>query len=377
MPTYLCHGFRWHRPSIRYFVVIQNVDDVASEWIIARQSPVALLNQFYELFDFLPPCPRPARNLSPSPHRIRNGFPAINGHTYSRTHSCGGQGSKEEVSRFGYNEDGNDSRQSKLSLSGRSKASEQLPTTKQRDKLTLSPASEPPDPNDDIPFNDWSIVKFLEEFDPSDLTTVSGQWAYVADYVVRIDTSISVAEEISRYETRMKMEPYKPMSGMSEEICHKVNTYGNKKAGWFEKLRDQLQRKESIRWYVVVCGDEERIGAELTVNQEAKDGTVKANDSESQPSQGFIEDGFEFRFPELLVPHRAIEQGPRRRRVEKSMTKQSQAPLPDNEQPAISPPASLQVTRKMSIDHAIKHTGSRFSGGLRRLFLRRKADGLT
>ncbi|KAI1647879.1 uncharacterized protein F4817DRAFT_95004 [Daldinia loculata] len=377
MPTYLCHGFRWHRPSIRYFVVIQNVDDVASEWIIARQSPVALLNQFYELFDFLPPCPRLAQNLSPSPHHIRNDFPAINGHAYSRTRPCSGQGYKEEVAQFENNKNRNGSRRSKLS--SRSKASEQLPTTRQRDKLTIFPASELPDPNDDdIPFNDWSIVKFLEEFDPSDLTTVSGQWAYVADYVVRIDTSISVAEEISRYETRMKTEPYKPMSGMSEETCHKVNTYGNKKAGWFEKLRDQLQRKESIRWYVVVCGDEERIGIELTENQEAKDERVKANGSESQSSQGFIEDGFEFRFPELLVPRRGTEQGPRRRRVEKSMTKQSQTHLPNNEQLATPlPPTSLQATRKMSIDHTIKHTGSRFGSGLRKLFPRRKADGLT
>ncbi|KAI0111495.1 hypothetical protein F4814DRAFT_356823 [Daldinia grandis] len=376
MPTYLCHGFRWHRPSIRYFVVIQNVDDVASEWIIARQSPAALLNQFYELFDFLPPCPHLARNLSSSPRHIRNDFPAINGHVCSRTHSCGSQGYKEEVARFEYSENGNGSRQSRLS--SRSKALEQLSATKQQDKLTPFPASEPPGPSDDIPFNDWSIVKFLEEFDPSDLTAVSGKWAYVADYVVRIDTSVSVAEEISRYETRMKTEPYKPMSGMSEETFHKINTYGNKKAGWFEKLRDQLQRKESIRWYIVVCGDEERIGIELTENQEAKDGRAKANDSESQSSQGSIEDGFEFRFPELLVPRRVTEQGPRRRRVEKSIAKQNQTPLPDTEQPAIPPPpASLQVTRKMSIDHAIKLTGSRLSGGLRRLFLRRKADGLT
>ncbi|OTA94332.1 hypothetical protein M434DRAFT_53703, partial [Hypoxylon sp. CO27-5] len=188
MPTYLCHGFRWHRRSIRYFVVVQNVEEAASEWIVGRQSPVALLDQFYELFDFLPPW------------------------QLSETH----------------------------------------------DDIPEVPSPEPPELDESVPFNDWSVVKFLEEFDPTDLSVVSGPWAYVADYVVRIDTSVSVAEEISRYEARMKTESYKPMSGPSDEEGRKINTFGNKKAGWLEQLRDQLQRTESIRWYVVVCGDEER-----------------------------------------------------------------------------------------------------------------------
>ncbi|KAK6957537.1 hypothetical protein Daesc_000324 [Daldinia eschscholtzii] len=376
MPTYLCHGFRWHRVSIRYFVVIQNVDDAASEWIIARQTPLALLNQFYELFDFLPPCRRPVRSLSPSPLHARNELPTINGHVHPRTSSCSSQAQKTDgVARFENSENGNSSRPKKLSH--RSKASGQLQTPKRRDKLSLFPPSEPPDNSDEISFNDWSIVKFLEEFDPSDLTTVSGQWAYVADYVVRIDTSVSVAEEISRYEAQMKTELYKPMSGMSEETGHKVNTFGNKKAGWFEKLRDQLQRKESIRWYIVVCGDEERTGVGSAESQKAKGGLIKANDNEGQSSRGFVEDGFEFRFPELLLPRRFTEQGLRRRRAE-MMAKQSQTSSLDNEQPIIPPPpAPLQVAHKMAMGHDSKHTTSMFSGRLRRLFLRRKPDGPT
>ncbi|KAI8964441.1 hypothetical protein F5Y11DRAFT_96499 [Daldinia sp. FL1419] len=370
MPTYLCHGFRWHRRSIRYFVVIQNVDDVASEWIIARQSPVALLNQFYELFDFLPPCSHPARRPSPSSHLIRNDFPAINGYSHSRTRSCSSQGYKKEVVRFengGNEEIGSNSPSNELS--SRSKALGQPPATKRRDKLTLFPPTEPPDPNDDLPFNDWSIVKFLEEFDPSDLTTVSGQWAYVADYVVRIDTSVSIAEEICRYEAQMKTEPYKPMSGTSEEASNRVHTFGNKKAGWFEKLRDQLQRKESIRWYVVVCGDEERAGVESAESQEAKSRRIKASDSESQSSREHIDDGFEFRFPELLVPRRVTEQSPRPRRIEKRMARESQTSLPNNEQPIASPPATLEAAHKTPTDHSIKPISVWFRDRLRRLFL--------
>jgi hypothetical protein len=34
--------------------------------------------------------------------------------------------------------------------------------------------------------------------------------------------------------------------------------------GWFEKLRDQLAKTESIGWYVVVCGDEERTAPDLS-----------------------------------------------------------------------------------------------------------------
>ncbi|TPX07312.1 uncharacterized protein E0L32_010734, partial [Thyridium curvatum] len=59
MPTYLCHGFRWQRRSIRVYVVVQNLDDAAPEWIIRRGTSRALLSSFYSLFDFLPRCAAP------------------------------------------------------------------------------------------------------------------------------------------------------------------------------------------------------------------------------------------------------------------------------------------------------------------------------
>lgn len=263
----------------------------------------------------------------------------------------------------------------------------QLAKSKGRDnKNVIPPSSDPPEPDDSIPFNNWSVVKFLEEFDPTDLTVVSGEWAYVADYVVRIDTSVSVADEISRYEARMKTDPNKAMNGPSDEVSRRVNTLGNKNAGWFEQLRDKLQRTENIRWYVVVCGDEERITPELGDEEyDGQDGGSRAagqgrRSSRPYSIRGIVENGFEFRLPEFLSPSRASEQALRRRRAERRMARQGSAsnPLPDNGQPAIPPPpAPIQVAHKMPSDNAVKPKASKSSGGLRRLFLRRRADGPT
>ncbi|KAI0097413.1 hypothetical protein F4776DRAFT_535182 [Hypoxylon sp. NC0597] len=372
MPTYLCHGFRWHRRSIRYFVVIQNVEDAASEWIVGRQSPVALLDQFYELFDFLPPCTRPTHNLSPSPNCNQSQNSTSNGHAHSRIHSYGDKEHKDKNNRF---ENGENRTRRRLSKSpSRSRSLGQLSET--HDDIPQVPSPEPPELDESVPFNDWSVVKFLEEFDPSDLTVVSGPWAYVADYVVRVDTSVSVAEEISRYEARMKTESYKPMSGSSDEEGRKINTLGNKKAGWLEQLRDQLQRTESIRWYVVVCGDEERSARELEERIRARKEGNKAKSSTT--IRGIVEDGFEFRLPEFLVSPRPKEQRPRRRRIERNTAEQNSTPVAENDQPIIPPPpAPIQVAQKMSTENTMRPKSSKSNGGLRRLFLRRKPDGPT
>ncbi|KAI1396815.1 hypothetical protein F4819DRAFT_499965 [Hypoxylon fuscum] len=384
MPTYLCHGFRWHRRSIRYFVVIQNVDDAAPEWIVARQSSIALLDQFYELFDFLPPCTHPARNLSPSPHRAQGRFSTTsNGHTHARIRSYGDQENKEKQGRLANGHNGNGSGYQGKSPH-RSRSFGQLATSKRRDDRNALPSPEFSEPDESTPFNKWSVVKFLEEFDPSDLTTVSGPWAYVADYVVRIDTSVSVAEEISRYEARVKTDPSKPMSGPSDEAGRRVNTFGNKNAGWFEKLRDQLQRSETIHWYVVVCGDEERTDpgfeeGEDDIEEGGENRMKGQNHRTSRQSpysiRGIVENGFEFRLPEFLASSpRTSEQGPRRK-IERKRDKQSPPPLPENDQPVIPPlPAPIQVSHKMP---TVKPKSSKSSGGLRRLFLRRKPDAPT
>jgi hypothetical protein len=118
---------------------------------------------------------------------------------------------------------------------------------------------------DELKVQDWSVVKLLEEYDPLRLDEASRPYAYVADYAVRIDLSASIFDEIARYEERVRADRDPPITGRSDE-----GTPGQSKkkdgkkpqqgsgAGWFEKLRDQLQRGEQIRWYVVVNGDEVR-----------------------------------------------------------------------------------------------------------------------
>lgn len=128
--------------------------------------------------------------------------------------------------------------------------------------------------------NEWSAVQLLEEYDSSKISNVSQDYAYVADYVVRVDLSMSVMDEMARYEKRQRAGDG-AMSGPADEsfgrATHNHKTSGgsdsSSKAGWFEKLRDQLQRGEDIKWYIVVCEDEEREGKNLQETVSSKSTT--------------------------------------------------------------------------------------------------------
>jgi hypothetical protein len=122
---------------------------------------------------------------------------------------------------------------------------------------------------DELRVQDWSVVKLLEEYDPTKLDEVSRPYAYVADHVVKIDLSVSIFDEIARYEEQARADRDPPITGPSDEgvpPSREAKKKASKKqqeqqgagTGWFEKLRDQLQRGEEIRWYVVVNGDEVR-----------------------------------------------------------------------------------------------------------------------
>ncbi|KOS21362.1 hypothetical protein ESCO_005157 [Escovopsis weberi] len=54
MPTYLCHGFRWERALIRIFVIVEDIDEAAPDWVISRGSSRALLERIAAKFDFVP-----------------------------------------------------------------------------------------------------------------------------------------------------------------------------------------------------------------------------------------------------------------------------------------------------------------------------------
>ena len=34
MPTYLCHGFRWKRDSIRFLILMNDIDDATPDWVV-------------------------------------------------------------------------------------------------------------------------------------------------------------------------------------------------------------------------------------------------------------------------------------------------------------------------------------------------------
>lgn len=79
----------------------------------------------------------------------------------------------------------------------------------------------------------WSPVKLLEEYDPTDTKSHARDYAYVADYAVRIDLGANIADEMSRYDLQIKRQG----------------------GEWLSKLRDTLHKEAVIGWHVVVCGD--------------------------------------------------------------------------------------------------------------------------
>lgn len=230
MPTYLCHGFRWTRRLIRIFVILEDLEDAASDWIVGRDTSAAILECMGTKFDYLP------QRLAHQPD--------------------------EELSE-----------QSKQQSEPQE---EQLPPEQaektflhQDDDLTVPP-SRVPDSEDSVLVNETSVVKLLEEHDPEETHISARPFAYVADHVIRIDLSADVSEEIAKYDALVK-----------------ERNEGN----WFERLRDELQAGASIGWYVVVNGDEERAVPEYDdEDDDESDATEqgKGGDeggSESQPEQ--------------------------------------------------------------------------------------------
>ncbi|KAH6895292.1 AorFlbE-like protein [Thelonectria olida] len=188
MPTYLCHGFRWHRRDIRIFVILHDLEDAAPNWVIGPASSLAILSQFHALYDFLPDPPPPAPPPPVAPP-------------------------KRPLSPLAFDP--------------------KMPLMHRDDDHSM-PLSRVADDEDHVRMHSsWSPVMLLEEFDPDDLMVASRPYAYVADYVTRIDLSADVVEEMAKYRMRGKGE-------------------------WFQQLRDEVQKGEDIRWYVVVCGDDVR-----------------------------------------------------------------------------------------------------------------------
>ncbi|KAI1815798.1 hypothetical protein GGS20DRAFT_305090 [Poronia punctata] len=399
MPTYLCHGFRWHRRGIRGYIARYDIDDGAPEWVIAPRSEAALVDHFYSSFDFLPPMHPPVSQNSSSSTYKHNQSHSNDSSYVSRTSSAEYQDDPKHLN-------GNSARTRSESISQQSNTPQTRPRTSSRDDTphatptpapqVLSPSSIVSKSSGRFDNRSASLIKLLEEFDPRDESVASGPWAYVADYVVRVNTSVSIADEMFRYEARMKGDPHRAMRGSSDEYGRKVMGAGNKKAGWLEKLRDQLQRGESIRWYVVVCGDEERYnptgydetGELLEEDEEACEEeecevneSVKSRDRawlrQSQSTQfteettatgaSVVEGGFEYRIPELAgFGARTPTTVPLRKRDKIPTPKSPQT----NEKTVASPsPPETPLSPNTPRSEATRSTL-----GLRKLFSRHKSE---
>jgi len=269
MPTFLVHGFRWQRQNIRIHIILHDLEDAAPEWVVAPATSVTLLNSFYSLYDFLPPSnPPPASYALPAPTekiitKSEDGKLKALTKKKGSIASLGSLGRKSRPAKLeakGMNRNGNGHHVTTSSESGTSRTTSASRDSKGENKPT---------------FNDWSVVKFVEQYDPNDLSSTSQPYAYVGDYMVEVKLGASVNEEIAKYEARQRAEelplnsPGLPTGVMSaREIRRK-----SRRLGWFEKLRDGLQKGADIGWFVVVCGDEERAAPSMDVGRTSEEET--------------------------------------------------------------------------------------------------------
>ncbi|KAL7921642.1 hypothetical protein ACQKWADRAFT_117739 [Trichoderma austrokoningii] len=233
MPTYLCHGFRWTRRLIRIFVILEDLEDAAPDWIVGRDSSAAILECMSTKFDYLPqrlPQQPPVEEQSEQSKQPSEPPPEE-------------QPPPEQAEEKPLHQD---------------------------DDLTVPP-SRVPDSEDSVLVNQTSAVKLLEEHDPEETSISARPFAYVADHVIRIDLSADIAEEMAKYDALVK-----------------ERNEGN----WFEKLRDELQAGAAIGWYVVVNGDEERAVPEYDDDEDGDESDATEHgkggdegDTESQPGQ--------------------------------------------------------------------------------------------
>ncbi|KAJ3473408.1 hypothetical protein NLG97_g10321 [Lecanicillium saksenae] len=152
MPTYLCHGFRWHRRDLRIFVILNDLEDAAPDWIVGETTATLILDQFTKNFDFLPKISDEEAEAASDPK-----------HTARSTNLA-----------------------------------------KHHDDDFAHPPSHVPIAHDPVLQYTWSPVKLLEEYDPDETVSPARPYAYVADHVVRVDLGIDVLAEMAAYEKASK-----------------------------------------------------------------------------------------------------------------------------------------------------------------------------
>ncbi|KAK3294914.1 uncharacterized protein B0H64DRAFT_197949 [Chaetomium fimeti] len=300
MPTYLCHGFRWQRRSVRVYVILHNLDDASPEWIIPAKSSQCILKSFYEVFEFLPYCsPKRGRYTPTRELDSGDGDDEDDG----RVPSASSASTKARSQSRGRGRSQSQSTQQSRSQS-RANYQQPLPplptTTDESSSASISA-------EDDFSAQSWSAIKLLEEYDPNDLTAVSRPYAYVADYAVRIDLSCSIIDEIAKYEQKQLQSAHPAVSIPSGDTPPQSQ-------GWFEGLRDELQHGEEIRWYVVVNNDEVRDWAD--------------EGSESTSSSGPPERGYQHQPDQTYQPSHQQQQQQQQPSQHQSQYQSQQQPPP-------------------------------------------------
>ncbi|KJR85686.1 uncharacterized protein SPSK_08923 [Sporothrix schenckii 1099-18] len=295
MPTYLCHGFRWHRPSIRVFVIVQDLEDASPDWVVRPATTRSLLDAFGRLFDFLPTQDletdaeaEAAAVVAAAAAAAQKAAEATAAAAASASEQRGRRQSISQAARAK-----SKSRKDKKDKEKAAKVKEKNDAAGTPGAAGAAPLSGPTpvagvtrrnDGRDEVlARQDRSPIKLLEEHDTQRLDEMSRPHAYVADYVARIDLSASIVDEMARYERLQQQrwrreqktkDGFPSMAGPSEEGASLGAALGagegsgggsgatltkrKKGSGWLEQLRDQLQRGEDIRWYVVVNDDEDR-----------------------------------------------------------------------------------------------------------------------
>ncbi|KAG4428256.1 hypothetical protein IFR05_016262 [Cadophora sp. M221] len=296
MPTYLIHGFRWDRVSIRVHIVVHDLEDAAPEWIVAPATSVTLLNSFYTLFDFLPPS-----NPPPASYPLASAADKVvvedeagtgNGTRTLMDAKKGSIGSFRDLVRRPMSKKDKEKEKEKekeKDTNGEPGKEIHRPTPISTPSTSTKATTTKAKPEKKPTFNDWSAVKLVEQHDPDDLGAVSQPYAYVADYMIEVPLGVSITEEMARYDAKMKEEepplsapgtPATPGSSGNEKgdlhtppLSAREIRRRSRRLGWFEKLRDGLQKGEEIGWFVVVCGDEERKAPSVTSEENASEGS--------------------------------------------------------------------------------------------------------
>jgi hypothetical protein len=291
MPTYLLHGFRWHRQSIRIHVILNDLEDAAPEWLLAPATSVSILNSLYTLYDFLPPSnppplayahmpnpPKPTEEDKQTEDTPRR--PKLKKNKFPISISCRSMNGKTRPADLANTVNGNG--HGHTDREGSTSGSDNISSTKSGSMYRSSSK-----PGNKPRFNEWSVVKLMEQYDPNDVKVVSQPYAYVADYMVEVSLGVAITEEMAKYETKITMEdsPLSPLTPGTPGTPGATGGLGSpqtnlsmrdvrrkeRRLGWFEKLRDGLQAGEEIGWHVVVCGDEERAFPYMEITPERLD----------------------------------------------------------------------------------------------------------